>query len=439
MTWIRNIAGLLFLTIAIAGCTSTEKRFEKAVEYEEDGEYQRAAVYYISVLKKDNSWDGARKGLTRVGSIAVDRLLDDANAAEDRGEYDGAIQVLDELEDLRGDALGVGVDLSLPPDYDNYRGKLSQSAITSLIRTGERAEEEKNWEDALETYARVQEKYNLSTDQNEEMVLARARVYTKWAEQDIERGYHRAAYDRAANAVEVLGEDHPRAGGAYDIQDRALEEGTRIVALLPVWLSEEIEDDAPDGLIDEFNDMLDYNYWAEPPAFVVTIDPIELRREVRRLRYDRRLVTRSEAANIGRSLDADYVVVPRARVFHMRETGLKEKTKKTKTNGRNGIDTTWVEQSFTMRIDAEVEYEVINADRKREIASGSVSADNKAKMQRGLYDGDYRDIDLSRKERRLFDEEDYDREIRQLQDDLLEDLAPRLSQEVYDKILREIK
>ena len=439
MTLGRPTSLLFLIAILLAGCISTEKRFERAVGYEEAGDYQRAASYYISVLKKESSWDEAREGLERVGAIAVDRLLDDANAEEDRGEYDDAIDVLNDLDDLRADALGVGVNLALPQDYDDYRDRLSESAIVSMIRRGEVAEEEGDWEEAIDTYAQVQEKYRLSVDQNEEMVLARGRVHMKWAEQDLEKGYYRSAFDRATDAVGVLGEDHPRAGGAFDLQDQALEEGTRLVAFLPIWLTEDVAEFAPGPLVDELNDMMDYDFWAQPPAFIAAADPVELRREVRRLRYDRKLVTRSEAATIGDVLEADYVVINQAVVFRAEETRLREKTKKAKTRGRNGLDTTYVEQSFTMRIEAEIEYEVIDTETRREIESGSVSSDVSAKMQRGIYEGDYRDLDLSRRERRLFDEEEVDLQIRELEDELLDELAPRLADEVFEELLKHIK
>lgn len=429
---------LLFFLMVFAGCASPSKLLERATQSEENGEYAQSAMYYIGVLEKESDWEDARDGLMRVGTIAVDNYFEKANALEETGEFDEAIKTLDEMDDMRVDALGVGVTLSLPPDYDAYRERLSESAIVSLIRRGERAEDEGDWEEALETYERVQDRYELTVDQDEEMLLARARVHTRWAEQEIEQGRHRRGFDRAADAIAVLGEDHPRAGSAFDLQDRAIEEGTRFVAFLPIGQTEDVEDAAPSGLIDEIDDLLQYNYWADPPLFVAQSDPVQMRRELRRLRYDNRLITRSEASNIGNELDADFVVVLQAVEFRLEERRMREKTKKTETTGRNPQDTTYIEQSFTGHLEAEIEYRIIDTDSKREVADGSVAASASAKMQRGVYDGDYRDLDLSRSERKLFDEEELDLVLNELEDELIDDLAPQLADEVFEKLLDRI-
>ncbi len=390
------------------------------------------------MLEKESDWDDARDGLLRVGTIAIDNYIDKANEQEETGEYDEAIKTLDAMDDMRADALGVGVTLSVPSDYDEYRERLSESAIVSLIRRGERAEDEGDWEEALKTYERVQDRYKLSVDQEEEMLLARARVHTRWAEQEIEQGHYRRGFDRAADAIIVLGEDHPRAGSAFDLQDRAIEEGTRYVAFLPIGQTDDVADAAPGGLLDEIDDLLQYDYWANPPLFVAQTDPVQMRREMRRLRYDDRLITRAEASNIGNVLDADYVVILQAVQFKFEERRMREKTKKTETTGRNPQDTTYIEQSFTGELEAEIEYRIIDTDSRREVADGSANASASAKMKRGVYDGDYRDLDLSRNERKLFDEEELDLVLNELEDELIDDLTPQLADEIFEKILNQI-
>lgn len=433
-----RLSSVVLVLLILAGCASPEKLLEKATSAEESGEYTRSSRYYISVLEKESDWDEARDGLMRVGTIAVDNLIDKANEQEELGDFDEAITTLNQLDDLRADALGVGVTLSVPADYASYKERLSEAAVISLIRRGERAEEEGDWEKALETYETVTQKYKLSVDQEEDMLLSRARVYTNWAEQEIEQGRYRRGFDRAADAINVLGEDHPRAGGAFDLQDRAIDEGTRFVSFLPIWQTDDVADTAPSGLIEEIDDILQYDYWADPPLFIAQTDPVQLRRELRRLRYDDRLITRSEASNIGNVLEADYVVLTQAVEFRMDERRMREKTKKTKTEGRNSVDTTYIEQSFTGYLEAAIEYRIINVETRREVGDGTVSADASAKMKRGVYEGDYRDLDLSRNERKLFDEEEIDLAIRELEDEIIDDLAPRLANEVFDAILKRI-
>ncbi len=429
---------LFLILLVAAGCASPSKLLDKATGAEEKGEYYRAAKFYVSVLEKETDWEDAREGLMRVGTIAVDNLLDEANDLEEQGKFDDAINTLSKPDGPKADARGVGVSLSVPADYDDYRDRLSEAAIDSLIRQGERAEEAGDWREAIETYELVQKKYKLTVDQDEEMLLASARAYTKWAEQDMDQGRYRSAFDRAADAINVLGEEHPRSGNAIDLQDQAIEEGTRFVAFLPIWQTDDVSDEAPRGIIEEIDDLLQYDYWADPPLFIAQTDPVQLRREMRRLRLDDRLITRSEASNIGNVLDADYVVITQAVLFQFDERRMKEKTKKTQTKGRNSQDTTYIEQSFTGRLDAEIEYRIIDMDSRKEVGDGSVSADASTKMKRGVYDGDYQDLDLSRSERKLFDEEELDLAMRELEDEIIDDITPRLADEVFEAILKRI-
>lgn len=430
---------IVFSALLLGGCVSTEKRFERAVGYEERGDYVNAAKYYVGVLKKQADWEEAREGLKRVGVIAMDNYLDQARELESTGRYEEALQSLDKLDDLRGDALVVGVQLLPPDDYDSYRERLGEAAIASLIRQGEQAEDAGNWQEAINLYDNVLNNYELSIDQDEEVKLSLARVYLKWGAQDIDQGYHRLAFDRAANAIAVLGEDHPRAGGAIDLQDRAIAEGTRYVAFLPLWQSEAVRTSAPSGMIEELDDILQYEYWAAPPLFVAQGDPVQMRREVRRLRSDNRPISRAEASSIGEVLEVDYVLLTQTIRFEVNETRMKESTRKTRTKGRNSQDTTYTEQSYTAVIEAEIEYQLIDTYSRRSVADGSVSADASAKIQRGIYAGDYQDLDLSREERRLFDQERFELDMREIEDELLDELAPRLADRVFEDILKQIK
>ncbi len=53
--------------------------------------------------------------------------------------------------------------------------------------------------------------------------------------------------------------------------------------------------------------------------------------------------------------------------------------------------------------------------------------------------GDYRDLDLSRSERKLFDDEEIDLALKELEDDVVDDITPALADEVFKKILDRIE
>jgi len=429
--------GLLFICMLIAvsvmGCVSTEKRFERAVSYEESGDYIRAAKYYLDVLEREPNMSSAREGLSRTGAIAVGNYMDLAREQENAGEFDQAIKVLDELDAFRQDAYNAGVELPIEPNYAEYREGLEGAAIESLINQGRLAEQGGNWEEALELYQRVLEDYEITVDQTEQLNLARANVHVQWGVQDIERSYFRAAFQHGAEAIDILGESHPRSVAAIELQDRALAEGTQYITFFPTTLLPDLSAAAPDGLIQELNDIMQYEFWSTPPAFIASSDPVQMRRELRRNSGD---LTPLDGIQIGRLLEADYILLSRTIQFQLDETRVREKTVEAKTRGRNSLDTTYVHRTYTARLTAEIEYSLFRIESREEVEGGTVKYDVSSRLERGIYSGDYQDLDLTYNEQRLFDEDELKEDIRDLEDELLDSLSPRFADAVFEDILR---
>jgi hypothetical protein len=425
--------------LAFAGCMNTQKRFERAIALEEGGRYAEASAYYIQVLRKEPDRADARQGLERVGNIAMDNHLNDARDRESRGEFDAAIASLDALRDLRDSARDVGVRFELPADYDAYRVSLSAAAIRAIIQRGERAEEAGDWTEALAIYQDVQKRFALPVQQEEEVLLSQARVHVKWGEEEMRREYYRAAHDHGAAVVTLLGPDHPRAGQGLDLQTEAIRMGTRSVAFLPFYPSEEAEETAPEGLVGALNDLLIFDFWEEPPLFLRLSDPVEVRRELRRLRYDTQVVSRAEASEIGRAVDADLVVVGEVVRLGFEETRVRERVREVRTKSNPPVDTTYTERNFTYRLVAEVSYRVIDAESRRELDTGTVASDVTQALTRASYAGDYLDLDLTRSQRELFDEEELVQVERDMEDDLLDKLGPRIADRIFEGLLKQIR
>lgn len=427
-----SFLSLILIALTSTGCVSTEKRFERAVTHEEAGEYIKAARYYLDVLEREPGMDGAKEGLIRTGAIAVNNYLDLAREKEQQEAFTQAINVLDELDEFRADAYGAGVDLPIEPNYSEYRGRLENLAIESLVNKGRQAEQRGDWEEAISLYEQILDDYNIGIEQREQLNLARANVYVQWGIEDIEREYFRAAFDRGAKALEILGESHPRAVTAIELQDRAIAEGTQYVTFFPTTLTQELTDVAPDGLIQEFNDIMQYEFWSTPPVFIATTDPIQMRRELRRSNDDE--LTPLIGAQIGRLLESDYVLLSRTVQFQVDETRVRDKTVNAKTRGRNSLDTTYVHRSYTARLTAEIMYSLIEVESRQEVQSGAVKYDVSSRMEKGIYSGNYRDLDLTYNEQRLFDEDELKENLRDLEDELIDNLAPRFADEVFEDI-----
>lgn len=435
------ILGSLALLLWTAGCVSTQKRYDKAQDLEAQGRYAEAAEYYVKVLQKEAEWEGADERLRVTGNRAVTMLLDAAEAARSAGRYDEALAILDRMDALRNEVASVGVMLDVPETYASYRRELTEDAIAALLRRGEHAEEIGDWGDALRAYERAA-RYTDDPDRQDAFVRRQADVHLQWAEQERDREHFQAAFDRAKHVIDLLGPDDPMAEHALALQDDALNAGTRFVAFLPFWRTEEVARVAPKNVVRDLNDVLLYEHWSTPQPFVAAADPVQIRRELRRLRYDQDVVTRRQAAEIGRIVGADYVVVGDWTAFERKEKNLKEKTRKARLRGRHATtggtnDTTYVEQQLTLELEAGVTYRIIDPRTRREVDQGTVRAEASGRVKRAVFAGDYHDLDLSGDERSLF--EDEEREATEdIGAELVDALSERLAERVYDRLLQQI-
>ncbi|MFQ5571341.1 MAG: tetratricopeptide repeat protein [Rhodothermales bacterium] len=435
-----TITGLLVLLLG-AGCASTQKRYDKAQDLENQGRYAEAVEYYVKVLAKEPDWPEARERLREAGALALDAYLDEAEAAQFEGHYEDALRTLNRLDALRFEAAGVGVTLIVPDTYATQRLTLIKKAYETLVLRGEHAEQAGDWQDALRAYERAG-RYSPNAEAQADLAERRARVYLRWAEYDLDREYYQAGFGRAQHALDLVGPEHPLARQALDVQAFALEAGTRFVAFLPSWRSEAVARETTDALIRDLNDVLLYEHWAEPLPFIAAADPVQLRRELRRLRYDRTVITRRQATEIGRVVDADFVVVGDWTEFERKEKNVKDRTRKARMKGRAATvggtqDTSYVEQRFTLELDAAVAYRIIDARTRREVDRGTVYAEVSARIKRGVFAGDYRALDLSGAELSLFEEEER-LATDELHNELVDELAGRLAERVYDRLLRHI-
>jgi tetratricopeptide (TPR) repeat protein len=429
---------LVIPAIFLAGCVSTQKRYEKGLRLESDGRYAEAADYYVKVLRKAPDWPDARNHLMQSGEKAVEDYLAAARAHEEAGRYEQAVLSLDRLDALRSRAAAVGIAVAVPEDYVLYREEMTEGAVISLIRRGERAEEAADWPAALRAYDRVQQRYRLEPFRLAELNEARGRVMMGWGESDLARRRFRSAFERAERAIHFSGPYSPLGQAAIELQEEALERGTRRIAFLPVASTEGVQRDAPRGLVESFGNTLQYEFWAQPPLFLETVDPAELHRMFRRHRHTPESITERSAVEIGRAVGADLVVLVDVARFLREEADLKEERKKARTRGRNALDTVFVVQRFRETMKAEAAYAIVDVASRNVVDRGTARAESSLRRERGRYAGNPADLDLSRRDRRYFDIEAEREAERELVDQLLDDLAARLARDVFTNLLRHI-
>lgn len=428
----------LILVFALMDCASVEKRFKKGQELESKGRLEEAAKRYIKVLSKDSTMDEARLRLENVGSRLIDMYIKQAYAYKSSEAYENAVSSLNRIDSLRRRSGQVGVMLLVPDGYEDFRQEMIDAAVVSLFFQGEDAENAGNWAEALRKYERLRV-YALSPDQIQRADQSRARVHIRWAEQDLGRAYFRAAFGRAQKALEILGPDSDIGSNALEIQKMALEAGTRSVAVLPLWSSLIVEDEAPEGIARDLYDVLLYEYLPRPVLFVAPVDPGAIHRELRRLRIRSGEITRQVAAMVGQNLAADFVVIGWMESYLRDEGVAEEKVNSVRLRRDRSTYTTYLEKKCTIELTAEIIYQIIDPASRRVVDEETVRADVSEKFRRCTFDGDYTTLDLTRSERMLFNKEEWLRDEEELEEKLFDALAARIADRIYKRILRWIK
>lgn len=429
----------LLLLFAQVCCISTEERFKKGKELESQGRFEEAARNYIKVLKKDPTWEEAQQRLENVGAQAIDILLGQAYDYKSAAAYEDAIQALNRIDDLRSRTEKIGVILQVPENYDEFRTEMTAAAITSLFEQAEYSKQRGDWAEALRKLERLKRHYHLSPAQNQRISQSQAIVYIKWAEQDLSRNHFRAAFEHAQKAIDILGSRSDSGINALEIQKAALNAGTRVIAILPFWVSGRVTTEIPQRMVRELYDVLLYEYLSEPIPFVVLTDTGQIHREIRHRHLRNTAITRRMAARVGQNLNTDFVVIGKIESYFEDEKKLKEKEHRARLRHDKSTSTTYLEQEYTLKMTTEVKYQIIDSRTHRMIDEKTINAKVSDKFKRGVFDGDYNTLVLSRSERRLFNREKLQQKEQKLVDRLIDELADRLADNILNRILRLIR
>jgi len=436
----RNFLTVLTLALifALINCASVEKRYRKGQEMESKGRLEEAAQRYIRVLKKDPSMQDARVRLEDVGAQLIDTYLEQAGAYESTGAYESAVAALNRIDNLRRRTSQVGVVLSVPEGYEDFRQEMIDAAIASLFEQGELNEQAGNWAEALRRYDRLRA-YPLSPEQAQKADEARAGVHIKWAEQDLGRAYFRAAYGRAQKALDILGPDSETGSRALQLQKAALEAGTRTVAVLPFWASIRAAEEGPRGMESDLYDTLLYEYLSNPVLFVAPVDPGAIHREMSRLRIRSGEITRQTASMVGLTLNTDFVVIGWIESYSFEEGIPEEIERQAPLRRDRSTRVTYIERKFAVEMTAEVVYQVIDPTASRVLGDETVVAKVSGQFRRGYYDGDYTTLDLSREERMLFNKEAWLQAEEEMETLLYNKLSERIAASIFNRVLQFIR
>jgi tetratricopeptide (TPR) repeat protein len=431
-------AALVCLAAAAAGCVSTEKRYRKGQALEDQGRLEEAAQRYIAVLAKEPDREDARGRLAEVGARVVEDYLVRARADDADGLYENAFAAISRIDGLRGRTAQVGVVLAVPGDYTDFRQDVIGKAVGTLFHRGADLESEGLWAEAVRTYDKLRS-YPLAPNEARETDESRARVFLRWAEQDMSTALFRAAYGHAQTAIDIFGPDSATGAEGRAVQKAALDAGTKTVAVLPFWTDRGSGAGTPRGIETQLYDTLLYEHLAAPIPFVGPIDRGAIHREMSRLRVRSGEIPDRTAATLGLALGADFVVVGWLESFVREDGPVEEITRKAPLRRDRAKSAAYTERRFTRKLAGEVVTRILDPATRRVVAEDRVAVQASAPFRRASFDGDPTTLDLDREERALFDKERWLRDEEDLQTDLVKRLSGKLAPTLFDRILRFVR
>ncbi|HSM59513.1 MAG TPA: hypothetical protein VK849_01895 [Longimicrobiales bacterium] len=424
---------VLALALLAAGCASAGKRLEQGIEAESSGSYYQAAMRYVEALEKDAELAEARDRLLVAGDSAVVIGLSEAEALAAEGDPVGAAEEFLALERLFGRARSVGVRIPAPEGYAELRRGAYDGAIDALMEDADHAREREEWGRGRSALARVRRDFVPSPEQRLASEEAEARLLLAWAEAEERAARPRRAWDLAGEALDAVRPLPAEvADRAETLRERALADGTRTVAVLPVEATAPVRDRMEGDLDRQLSDLLELGYWREPPLFVVVADPVLVRQVARRI------APPGVPLRPGRILDevgADFGVLVELTDLVTTERDVRRELHEART--RDGRLTSWTEERSTLTLTLEARVLVLDPA-GRELGEARARASESGRVERGIYRGDPSELDLSRGERRLFDPVVLRQQHAAIEDVLMEDVAQRVADRVFSTVLARI-
>jgi len=443
---------LVFSLALVSGCVSAGDRLNEGIALQSQGRYVEAVYRYADAVERDSELAEARERLVAAGDTAIQVSMDEADNLERRGDPVSAARLYRDLDQMMSRVRQVGMRIDPPALYGQIRRGIFDTAIGWQMLRGDEARQAGRWADARSYYSGARESFlEPSRMHVEESYDSETRVLIDWAETELGDGRPRRAHQLAQEALSV------RSSPARDVvlevrelQDRALREGTVVVAILPVSATPGVRDFLGTEFEIALDDDLMRDHWNAPPLFLQVADPIILRRELRGL-------LRGQAAQsptiVGRALDligADLGVMIELSHIEVVEDDVDRNSRTVviprAAGGGRGVgrsadepmDTvTYVTVQGDLSYYVEAMVTLVDTD-GRELERFTSSTRQTVRFQRGEFDGDASRLPLRSNEEPFFDPNVYLQQVARIETAVMEDLAVAIAAGTYDTVLRGI-
>lgn len=427
----------------LLGCASATDRLEDGIELQSRGRYVEAVYRYAEAVEKDGSLAEARERLVAAGDTALGQALADADRLEGRGDPVAAAGRYREIDAMLARIRSVGERLDPPPGYESMRRDVFDRAIEDQMRLGDEAREEGRWSDARRAYAEARGAFEPSRNQVEASLDAETDLLLQWSEVELSDGRPRTAFDLAEEALGVR-TSTPRAVvlAARDLQDRALEAGTVVVAIPPVTAQGGVRDYLGPEFEIRLDEDLVLDHWTSPPPFVRMADHQAMRSELRGLL---RGVPQTPLL-VGRVLQlvgADLAAMIELAEIEVLEEDVSRTARQTRLLDNGGrqsrepspVEYTVVEGQLVYRVAADV---ILVDHSGREVTRFRAEGRSGGPFRRGEFDGNHERLEIGEEERTLFDARAQAEQAARIEGALMEELAVAIAAGTYDTVLQRI-
>jgi hypothetical protein len=444
----RRPGALLSLLALLTACASAGDRLNDGIALQSQGRYVEAVYRYADAVEKDRELIEAQDRLMAAGDTAVTLAMDAADQFERRGDPVQAANQYDIVDRMLARAREVGLRIDVPSDYAAIRRAVFDTAITWRMDRGDEAAEAGRWEDARDFYLAARGGFLPSREQVEGSYDAETGVLLQWAEIELQDFRPRSAWEISQLAAEVrTSPDRATVLAVRDLQDRALAEGTVVLAAVPVVADPGVRE----WLGGEFEVRLDtdlgIDFWARPPMFVEMADPLVLRTELRGLLRGRGLAS---PLLVGRALDligADLGVMIRLSGIEVSEVDVDRDVREAVVprNVRQGARRTTVMDTVsyttlrgTLTYFLEADIILVDPD-GREVSRFSATSRQRGPFERGEFDGDPGLLDLQGDRARFFDPTVIGGQMAAIEGALLQELTGVIAAGTFDQVLAGIR
>ncbi len=382
----------LVLSLAVAGCATATGAYRDGMAAETAGDYDTAVRHYAAALARDASLPNVRGRLVVASREAVRRHLA-ATGVDDPVARAGAWLA---AESVVAEARAVGVDAERPPTFGEDRDRALDAAVYETLARAAADLDRREYRSAL---ARLDgsRRFRPSRDRQAELDATARTAYHYWADDDLADGRYRDALVHADAALGLGGPDSPGAADLAYLRDEVLAAGTRRVAVLPAHA-----EGYPGRWLPDLDDTLADALAGAGTPFLAFADPADVRRVVRERGGTQIGVAGS--ARVAERVGADLAVL--VRLDAPVETQRVTERRRVSARRRDSRDTTsYVRQTVEYRLVASGEVTVVDAASARPVCSETLRESESERSREARYRGAWRDLDLDRGERDLFDDD----------------------------------